>query len=145
MPELTRQLQAEGVRRIIVVADEIDKYAGARRVSPIAEVWDRERLDEAQRALREIPGVTVLIYDQQCAAEKRRDRKRGMLASRTRGSSSTSAVCEGCGDCGVKSNCLSVQPVDTEFGRKTRIHQILVQHRLHLRRRRLPVVRRRSG
>jgi len=116
---LVRKLTAEGVRRIIVCADEPERHG--RR--PAFEVWHRDRLDEAQRILRDTPGVTVLIYDQRCAAESRRLRKRGALPLRRTRVVINEAVCEGCGDCGVKSNCLSVQPVDTEFGRKTRIDQ----------------------
>jgi indolepyruvate ferredoxin oxidoreductase len=122
IPELTRKLEAEGVRKTIVVAEDATRYRQAQLANN-AEVRDREDLDAAQRELREIPGTTVLIYDQQCAAEKRRHRKRGKLAEPSRHVVINEAVCEGCGDCGAKSNCLSVQPVDTEFGRKTQIHQ----------------------
>ncbi|MCU1671877.1 MAG: indolepyruvate ferredoxin oxidoreductase family protein [Blastococcus sp.] len=123
VPALTRKLAAEGVRQVVVCADEPERYG--RRAGFAAEtlVWHRDRLDEAQRMLRDVPGVTVLIYDQQCAADARRLRKRGALEPRPTRVIISEAVCEGCGDCGQKSNCLSVQPVDTEFGRKTRIDQ----------------------
>lgn len=122
VPELTHKLAAEGVARTIVCAEEPDRHRGAS-FAPGVLLWDRDRLDEAQRLLRATAGVTVLIYDQQCAAEARRKRKRGTLPVRRTRVIINEAVCEGCGDCGVKSNCLSVQPVDTEFGRKTRIDQ----------------------
>ena len=123
VPELTRQLEAEGVKKILVVTDETDKYPSGTRWGAGVEVWHRDRLDEAQRVLRDIKGVTALVYDQRCAAEKRRLRKRGKLPDPAMRVFINEAVCEGCGDCGVKSNCLSVHPVDTEFGRKTQIHQ----------------------
>jgi indolepyruvate ferredoxin oxidoreductase len=123
VPTLTRKLQAEGVRKIVVCADEPKHYGRRAQFAPGTAVWDRDRLEEAQLLLRDTPGVTVIIFDQRCAAEAHRLRKRGRLPERTKRVIVNEAVCEGCGDCGVKSNCLSVQPVETDFGRKTHIDQ----------------------
>lgn len=122
IPEITHKLAAEGVATMIVVADEPDRHR-ARDLAPGTQLWHRDRFDEAQRVLRDTPGVTVLIYDQHCANDARRQRKRGTLPVRATRVVINEDVCEGCGDCGVKSNCLSVQPLPTEFGDKTRIDQ----------------------
>ena len=123
VPTLTRQLAAEGVRRIVVVTDEPDKYSAGVDFAPGTNVRDRDDLDSAQRELREIAGVTAIVYDQTCAAEKRRRRKRGRFPDPAKRVFINDLVCEGCGDCSKASNCLSVVPVETEFGRKRTIDQ----------------------
>ncbi|MCK6407477.1 MAG: indolepyruvate ferredoxin oxidoreductase family protein [Rhodocyclaceae bacterium] len=127
IPQMTRQLEGEGIEKIVVVTDEPEKYA---QVSGLAQpggapipIRHRDELDAVQRELREYPGVSILIYDQTCATEKRRRRKRGRMPDPARRVFINEAVCEGCGDCGVQSNCLSIVPVETEFGRKRQIDQ----------------------
>ncbi|WP_280113514.1 indolepyruvate ferredoxin oxidoreductase family protein [Nitratireductor aquibiodomus] len=117
------QVRAEGVQRIAVVSDEPEKYAGAVNFPQGTTINHRDDLDQVQRELREVKGVSVLLYDQTCAAEKRRRRKRGTFPDPDKRVFINELVCEGCGDCGVKSNCVSVQPQETEFGRKRRIDQ----------------------
>jgi len=120
---ITRQLSAEGITRIAVVSDAPENHDGRSGLAPFTTVHHRDDLDAVQRELREIPGVTALVYEQTCAAEKRRRRKRGTLPDPARRVVINDLVCEGCGDCGRKSNCLSVQPKPTEFGVKRRIDQ----------------------
>jgi len=123
VPEMTRELEAEGVKKIVVVTDEPEKYDGVTNLAPGVTVHHRDELDTIQKQLREIEGCTVIVYDQTCATEKRRRRKRGTLVEPAKRVVINELVCEGCGDCSVQSNCLSVEPIETEFGRKRRINQ----------------------
>lgn len=123
LPELTHLLRTEGVGRIIITSPEPNVYDPRINWAEGVEIWHRDRIEEAQIVLRDTPGVTALIHDQECAAELRRKRRRGIIEEPPQRVFINEAVCEGCGDCGEKSNCLSVFPVDTEFGHKTQIHQ----------------------
>jgi len=120
---MARQIEAEGVGRIVVVSDRPEKIVEAGGLPADVEIVHRDELDRVQRELREIEGVTALIYEQECAAEKRRKRKRGDYAEPAQRIFINELVCEGCGDCSVQSNCLSIVPIETEFGRKRKIDQ----------------------
>jgi indolepyruvate ferredoxin oxidoreductase len=141
VPQITQQMHAEGVRKIVIVTDEPEKYEGgserdrsavnahgaapgdAWKLAPGVTVHHRDELERIQIELREYPDVSVLIYDQTCASEKRRRRKRNEYPDPARRVVINDLVCEGCGDCSVKSNCLSVEPLETELGRKRQINQ----------------------
>jgi indolepyruvate ferredoxin oxidoreductase len=123
VPLIARQMAAEGVTRIALVTEDLSRYEDRAALPAEVTLYDRSRMDDVQRELREIPGVTVLIYDQTCAAEKRRRRKKGELPDVAKRMVINEAVCEGCGDCGVQSNCVSILPKETEFGRKRAIDQ----------------------
>jgi indolepyruvate ferredoxin oxidoreductase len=124
VPMIAQQVTAEGVRRVVVLSDEPEKYDGKKHLFPDAVTFhDRTELDKVQRELRDISGCTVLIYDQTCAAEKRRRRKRNLYPDPAKRAFINHHVCEGCGDCSVQSNCLSVVPRQTELGRKRKIDQ----------------------
>ncbi|UST54420.1 indolepyruvate ferredoxin oxidoreductase family protein [Comamonadaceae bacterium OTU4NAUVB1] len=120
--QIAQSLQAEGAVRVVIVTDEPEKYQGVK-VAGDPDVKHRDLLDEIQREFREIKGTTAIIYDQTCATEKRRRRKRGTAVDPAKRVVINELVCEGCGDCSVKSNCLSVEPLETEFGRKRAINQ----------------------
>ncbi|HZT34237.1 MAG TPA: indolepyruvate ferredoxin oxidoreductase family protein [Bryobacteraceae bacterium] len=122
VPDLTRKLAAEGVKKTLVLTDDPAKYEGVK-LAANAEARDRDTLPEALRELEQVPGVTVIVYDQQCAAEKRRLRSRGKLEEPVVRLVIHEELCEGCGDCVRQSNCVSLHPVMTEYGQKTRIHQ----------------------
>ena len=123
VPRITQQVHAEGVERIAVVSDEPQKYARDSSFAPGTTVHHRDELDAVQRELRAVKGTTVLVYDQTCAAEKRRRRKRGLFPDPPKRAFINEAVCEGCGDCGLQSNCVAIVPLATEFGLKRTIDQ----------------------
>ena len=123
VPTITHQVLAEGARRVVVVADDPSKYDRGSGLAPGVTVRHRDELDAVQRELREVPGMTVLVYDQVCAAEKRRRRKRGKMPEPPERVFINAAVCEGCGDCGEQSNCVSIKPLETPLGRKRTIDQ----------------------
>jgi indolepyruvate ferredoxin oxidoreductase len=120
--QIAMSMKAEGAARIVVVTDEPEKYDGVALAEGVT-VRHRDALDATQREFRDIKGCTVIIYDQTCATEKRRRRKRGTMVDPAKRVVINELVCEGCGDCGVQSNCLSVEPLETEFGRKRQINQ----------------------
>ncbi|WP_294256830.1 indolepyruvate ferredoxin oxidoreductase family protein [uncultured Comamonas sp.] len=120
--QIMNSLLSEGVQKLVIVTDEPEKYDGVKLGEGVT-VHHRDELDEIQRQFRELKGCTAIIYDQTCATEKRRRRKRGTLSTPDKTVVINELVCEGCGDCSVQSNCLSVEPVETEFGRKRRINQ----------------------
>jgi indolepyruvate ferredoxin oxidoreductase len=123
VPQITHQLAAEGAKKIVIVTDEPEKYDANVGLAPGIDIHHRDKLDDVQRELREIEGTTILIYDQTCATEKRRRRKRGAYPDPAKRVVINEAVCEGCGDCSVQSNCLSVEPLETEYGTKRQINQ----------------------
>jgi indolepyruvate ferredoxin oxidoreductase len=120
--QIAQSMRAEGAVKIAVVTDEPEKYDDVTLVGDVM-VHHRDELDRIQREFREIKGTSVIIYDQTCATEKRRRRKRGSLVDPAKRVVINELVCEGCGDCSVQSNCLSVEPLETEFGRKRQINQ----------------------
>jgi indolepyruvate ferredoxin oxidoreductase len=123
VPDIAHQVRSEGVRTIVVLSDEIEKWSKPEIFPSGVEFFDRAELDAVSKRLREVEGVSVIIYDQTCATEKRRRRKRGKIVDPQKRTVINSLVCEGCGDCGEKSFCVSVLPKETEFGRKREIDQ----------------------
>lgn len=123
IPQLLRQLRSENVAHVALASDDIDKYKNMPGMPKDVPLTHRDNLEDLQLKLREMKGTTVLVYDQTCAAEKRRRRKRKLMEDPPKRVYINEAVCEGCGDCGKKSNCVAIAPVETEFGRKRQIDQ----------------------
>jgi indolepyruvate ferredoxin oxidoreductase len=123
VPMIAQQMAAEGVQRIALVTEDLGRYADRAQLPERVTLHDRQDLEAVQKELRQVSGVSVLIYDQTCAAEKRRRRKKNQFPQATARVFINDAVCEGCGDCGVKSNCTSILPLETELGRKREIDQ----------------------
>ena len=123
IPALTKKLEAEGVRKIVILAEDPSRYEDPGAIARNAEVRDRSELERTMAEMEKEPGVTAIVYDQECAAEKRRMRSRGKYAEPTRRLVIHERVCEGCGDCVSKSNCMALAPVSTAFGEKMSIHQ----------------------
>ena len=123
VPMIAQQMAAEGVKRIALVTEDLQRYADRSLLPQSVTLHDRQDLEAVQRELREVQGLSVLIYDQTCAAEKRRRRKKGEFPLAPARAFINDAVCEGCGDCGVQSNCTSILPLETDFGRKRVIDQ----------------------
>jgi indolepyruvate ferredoxin oxidoreductase len=121
--QIAQSMRAEGAQKITIVTDEPEKYEGVHGLPEGIAIEHRDELDRIQREFRELKGTTIIIYDQTCATEKRRRRKRGTMVTPAERVVINELVCEGCGDCGVQSNCLSVEPLETEFGRKRTINQ----------------------
>ncbi|QDL53064.1 indolepyruvate ferredoxin oxidoreductase family protein [Rhodoferax aquaticus] len=121
--QIAQSMRAEGTAKITIVTDNPEKYAGVAGLPEGIAIEHRDALDRVQREFRAIVGTSIIIYDQTCATEKRRRRKRGSMAAPTTRVVINELVCEGCGDCGVQSNCMSVEPLETEFGRKRQINQ----------------------
>ncbi len=123
VPMIAQQMAAEGIKRIALVTEDLSRYTDRSALPNIVSLHDRKDMDAVQREMRELPGCTVIIYDQTCAAEKRRRRKKGEFPDPSKRMVINEAVCEGCGDCGIQSNCVSILPKETEFGRKRTIDQ----------------------
>ena len=121
--QMSRQLEAEGVKEIAIITDEPHKYNSSENFSKNSKVYDRKEIISVQINLREINDTTAIIYDQTCAAEKRRRIKKSILPEPNKKIFINEKVCEGCGDCGIQSNCVSIVPVETEYGRKRQIDQ----------------------